>query len=75
MLSFSLRPVKPSAFHVMAFLFRILARLPLPMLHNLGALLGWLAYAASPTYRRHLRENTELAGDWRLMAVSTAQDL
>jgi len=46
----------------MAFLFRLLARLPLPVLHNLGALLGWLAYALSPTYRRHLRENIAQAG-------------
>ena len=37
--------------------FRLLARLPLPVLHNLGALAGWLAYLCSPTYRRHLREN------------------
>ncbi len=46
----------------MAFLFRLLAYLPLPLLHNLGALAGWLAYLASPTYRRHLRENTAQAG-------------
>lgn len=46
----------------MGFLFRFLSRLPLPVLHNLGALLGWLAYALSPTYRRHLRENIAQAG-------------
>lgn len=46
----------------MALLFRLLAKLPLPLLHNLGALAGWLAYLASPTYRRHLRENTAQAG-------------
>ncbi len=46
----------------MGFLFRLLARLPLPLLHNLGALLGWAAWLASPSYRRHLRENTALAG-------------
>lgn len=46
----------------MAFLFRLLARLPLPVLHNLGALCGWLVYFLSPTYRRHLRENTAQAG-------------
>ena len=43
-------------------LFRFLARLPLPVLHNLGALLGWLAWLFSPTYRRHLRQNLALAG-------------
>jgi len=46
----------------MAALFSFLARLPLPLLHNLGALLGWFAYLASPTYRRHLDENMAQAG-------------
>ncbi len=43
-------------------LFRLSARLPLFFLHALGALLGWLVYAASPTYRRRFRENIGLAG-------------
>ena len=46
----------------MARLIRFLSLLPLPLLHNLGALLGWLAYALSPTYRRHLNQNSALAG-------------
>lgn len=46
----------------MVFLFRLLSRLPLHVLHNLGALLGWLTWLASPTYRRHMRENLRLAG-------------
>lgn len=46
----------------MGFVFRLLSRLPLPVLHTLGALLGWLIYALSPTYRRHLRENIAQAG-------------
>lgn len=46
----------------MGTLFRLLSFLPLPVLHNLGALLGWAAWLASPTYRRHLRENAALAG-------------
>jgi Kdo2-lipid IVA lauroyltransferase/acyltransferase len=41
--------------------FRFLATLPLPWVHRLGALAGWLTYAASPTYRRRLRANLELA--------------
>ena len=45
----------------MRFVFRLLATLPLPLLHVLGALAGWLVYLASPTYRRHLRENMTLA--------------
>jgi KDO2-lipid IV(A) lauroyltransferase len=46
----------------MGLLFRFLAYLPLPVLHNLGALAGWLAYLLSAAYRRHLRENTAQAG-------------
>ena len=42
-------------------LFRFLSHLPLAWLHALGALLGWLAWLLSPTYRRHMRENMELA--------------
>jgi KDO2-lipid IV(A) lauroyltransferase len=53
----------------MVFLFRLLSRLPLPVLHNLGALFGWLAWLLSPTYRRHLAENLALAG---LPGVRTA---
>jgi KDO2-lipid IV(A) lauroyltransferase len=44
------------------FVMRMLAGVPLPALHALGALLGWLAYLASPTYRRHLRQNMAQAG-------------
>ena len=47
----------------MALLFRLLGRLPLRLLHGLGAFFGWVAYLASPTYRRHTRENLALAYD------------
>lgn len=57
----------------MGFVFRLLSCLPLPVLHNLGALLGWLAYALSPTYRRHLRENTALAGCEPARAAAIAE--
>jgi KDO2-lipid IV(A) lauroyltransferase len=46
----------------MVFLFRILSRLPLWLVHALGGGLGRLIYLLSPTYRRHLRENMALAG-------------
>lgn len=42
-------------------IFRFLSRLPLPLLHALGAFLGWLTWLASPTYRRHLWQNLVLA--------------
>lgn len=45
----------------MIFVFRLLAGASLATLHRLGALLGWLTWLASPTYRRHLRENMSLA--------------
>ena len=45
----------------MIFVFRLLAGASLATLHRLGALLGWLTWLASPTYRRHLRENMALA--------------
>ena len=45
----------------MLTLSRLLSRLPLSWLHAFGALLGWLTWLLSPTYRRHLRENMQLA--------------
>jgi KDO2-lipid IV(A) lauroyltransferase len=44
------------------YTMRMAARLPLAVLHALGALLGWAMYGLSPTYRRHLRENLAAAG-------------
>jgi Kdo2-lipid IVA lauroyltransferase/acyltransferase len=45
----------------MALLLRFVAHLPLPLLHVLGALLGWAVYLGSPRYRRYLRENLRSA--------------
>ena len=39
-----------------------LSRRSLRFLHALGALLGWAAYLLSPSYRRRLAENAQLAG-------------
>jgi KDO2-lipid IV(A) lauroyltransferase len=47
---------------VIATLFRWLSRRPLGFLHVLGGMLGWVAYALSPTYRRRLVANAALAG-------------
>jgi Kdo2-lipid IVA lauroyltransferase/acyltransferase len=46
----------------MLALFRFLARFPLWVLHALGAVLGWVAYLASPTYRRRFMQNAAQAG-------------
>jgi len=44
------------------FLVRWISRWPLGLLHAVGALLGWLVWLLSPTYRRRLRTNADLAG-------------
>ncbi|MFT3857752.1 MAG: lysophospholipid acyltransferase family protein [Aquabacterium sp.] len=46
----------------MARLFSLLSHWPLALLHPLGALLGWLAYALSPSYRRRLKLHAGRAG-------------
>ena len=46
----------------MKHVFRSLAAWPLPLLHALGWLLGWLSWLASPSYRRRLARNAGLAG-------------
>jgi len=51
------------------FLIRWISGWPLWLLHALGGVLGWIVWLSSPTYRRRLRSNAELAGvaprDWR----------
>ncbi len=58
----------------MPLLFRLLAYLPLPLLHNLGALAGWLSWLFSPRYRRHLAENLAAAGlsEFKASAIAEA---
>ncbi|NCT82516.1 MAG: lysophospholipid acyltransferase family protein [Comamonadaceae bacterium] len=46
----------------MGLVFRCLSRLPLALLHALGAAMGWLVYLASPTYRQRFRANVARAG-------------
>ena len=46
----------------MLALYRLASRWPLPLLHALGALLGWLTWLASPTYRRRVAAHAALAG-------------
>nr|WP_034331921.1 lysophospholipid acyltransferase family protein [Herbaspirillum sp. B39] len=43
-------------------LFRLLSFLPLPALHALGVVVGWLVFLLSPAYRRRLTDNITLAG-------------
>jgi Kdo2-lipid IVA lauroyltransferase/acyltransferase len=46
----------------MALLLRLAAHLPLPLLHSVGAILGWAVYLGSPRFRKYLRENLRGAG-------------
>jgi len=46
----------------MSLVLRLLAISPLWLLHGLGAVMGWLTYAASPPYRRRLKAHAALAG-------------
>lgn len=46
----------------MWWLLRFVGRWPLPLLHALGALLGWLAWLLAPPYRRRWQAHTRLAG-------------
>jgi KDO2-lipid IV(A) lauroyltransferase len=43
-------------------LFRLLSKLPLPLLHALGSMLGWTVYLVSPAYRHRLKDNISRAG-------------
>lgn len=43
-------------------LFRFFSVLPLGLAHGIGALLGWLAWLLSPTYRRRFAANSAQAG-------------
>jgi Kdo2-lipid IVA lauroyltransferase/acyltransferase len=54
-------------------LFRLLSIFPLPVLHGLGAMLGWLVYLVSPSYRRRLRANLDGAGFGHLLSQAVAE--
>ncbi|MFT7775557.1 lysophospholipid acyltransferase family protein [Roseateles sp.] len=50
----------------MGLVFHLLSRLPLALLHALGAWLGWIVYFASGVYRRRFKANVAQAGvAWR----------
>jgi KDO2-lipid IV(A) lauroyltransferase len=58
---------------MLVLLFKLLSRLPLPVLHLLGAALGWLVYLAAPSYRRRLRENLRAAGFGGVLTQAIAE--
>ena len=59
----------------MLFLLRLVAHLPLPLVHALGAILGWMVYLGSPRYRRDFKRNLDIAGlrDFRLLRAAVAE--
>ncbi|MDK2122943.1 lysophospholipid acyltransferase family protein [Parachitinimonas caeni] len=44
------------------FILKLFAHLPLPFIHALGTLLGWIAYWVDGTYARRLTENLRQSG-------------
>ena len=58
---------------MLVIFFRLLSKLPLPVLHGLGSALGWLVYLASPSYRRRLRDNLAGAGFGQHLAAAIAE--
>jgi Kdo2-lipid IVA lauroyltransferase/acyltransferase len=58
---------------MLVHLFRLLSKLPLPVLHFLGAALGWIVYLASPSYRRRLRGNLVQAGFGEHLSAAIAE--
>ena len=53
---------KPYRRFLMILLFKCFSMLPLWLAHGIGAALGWLVFAASPTYRRRFLANSRQAG-------------
>lgn len=58
----------------MTVLFRFFSLWPLWALHALGAALGWVVFALSPTYRRHLLAHAALAGVSRTDALASVAE-
>jgi KDO2-lipid IV(A) lauroyltransferase len=58
---------------MLVFLFRFLSIFPLPVLHALGAGLGWLVYLSSPSYRRRMRDNMARAGYAQHLPAAVAE--
>lgn len=58
---------------MLVLLFRFLSTFPLPVLHALGAALGWLVYLASPSYRHRMRENMTRAGFGAHLSAAIAE--
>lgn len=60
---------------MLKLLLKLVAALPLATVHAVGGALGRLVYWLSPTYRRRIRQNLEIAGygDSRLVSAAAAE--
>ncbi len=58
----------------MILLFRFFSVWPLWALHALGAVLGWVVFALSPTYRRHLLAHAAQANVPRVDALASVAE-
>ena len=58
---------------MLVIFFRLLSKLPLPVLHGVGSALGWCVYLASPSYRRRLRDNLAAAGFGQHLTAAIAE--
>ena len=53
---------RPFSLQLLKLLFELASRLPLPVLHAIGIVLGWTAFVVSKGFRRTLHENMVQAG-------------
>jgi len=58
---------------MLVHIFRLLSKLPLPVLHWFGSLLGWLVYLLAPAYRTRLRTNLHGAGFGQHLSAAIAE--
>ncbi len=58
----------------MKLIFRWLSCWPLPLLHALGGVLGWLVFIVSPSYRRRFKAHAQQAGvPWSIARAAVSQ--
>lgn len=54
-------------------LFRLFAILPLPLLHGMGVVLGWLVYWSASGYRQRMQNHLALAGFSQHLSAAIAE--
>jgi KDO2-lipid IV(A) lauroyltransferase len=54
-------------------IFRFFSLFPLPVLHAIGTVMGWLVYLLSSSHRRHMRANMAQAGYSQHLSAAIAE--